>query len=190
VFRADLPQGSVPSPTLFLLWAAPLAAALNPGTTPFIVADDTAALCAGNNIEVAKARAQQAADALVRWARQSKMLVAGDKTQMLVLSKWAPDAADCSIRVAGKVVSAGDQLTLLGVSLDRLLHFGGHCRRLKKTRPLIAQLRQLTGCDWGLEEQQLRVVANGYVRGSLENAAWLPATPRRTSCCWRGRCGP
>ena len=48
VYRAGLPQGSVLSPALFLLWAAPLAAVLqrSPGTTAFFYADDTAVLSA------------------------------------------------------------------------------------------------------------------------------------------------
>ena len=65
-------------------------------------------------------------------------------------------------------------------ALDRLLHVGPHCKKLKQhSRPRIEHLRRLTGREWGLQEQQLRVVANGYVRGSLEHAAaaWLPATP-------------
>ncbi|XP_043211169.1 uncharacterized protein LOC122375739 [Amphibalanus amphitrite] len=108
------------------------------------------------------------------------MQVAGEKTQVLVLSQSPRDAADCSIRVAGEAVSAGDSLKLLGVTLERTLHFGAHCKELRrKTRPRIAQLRKLTGRNWGLEEEQLRAVASGYVRGPLEHAAaaWLPATP-------------
>ena len=179
-FRAGLPQGSVLSPTLFLLWSAPLISALQsvPGTTVFMYADDTATLCAGSNIEAAKRRAQQAADVLTEWARKCKMTVAGEKTQALVLSQWARDATDCTLRVAGKVVTAGSELKLLGVTLDRLLHFGPHCRALRRrVRPRTAQLRKLTGRTWGLEERQLRTVANGYVRGALEHAAaaWLPA---------------
>ena len=48
----------------------------------------------------------------------------------------------------------------------------------KRVRPRTAQLRRMTGRSWGLEEQQLRIVANGYVRGALEHAAaaWLPTT--------------
>ena len=44
----------------------------------------------------------------------------------------------------------------------------------------IAQLRKLTGRPWGLEEPQLRTIANGYVRGAMEfaAAAWLPATSK------------
>ena len=112
VYRAGLPQGCVLAPTLFLLWSAPLAAALRdiPGVSPFLYADDTAALCAGNDIATAKRRAQLAADALQRWARRSKMVVAGEKTQLLVLSQSAADSADCAIKVAGKVVQAADHL--------------------------------------------------------------------------------
>ena len=71
-------------------------------------------------------------------------------------------------------------LNLLGVTLDRLLHFGPHCKRLKqRTRPRLGHLRCLTGRDWGLGEKQLRTVTNGYVRGVLEHAAdaWLLFTP-------------
>ena len=182
IFRAGLPQGSVLAPTLFLLWSASLADTLRriPGTTPYFYADDTAALCSGNVIEVAQRRAQQAADALVQWARRSKMTVAREKTQVLVLSQAPKDAANCTIKVAGEAVFAGAHLKLLGVTLDRTLHFGAHCKSLRqKTRPRIAQLKRLTGRDWGPREQQLRAVANGYVRGPLDHAAaaWLPATP-------------
>lgn len=141
-------------------------------------ADDTAALCSGGDIETARRRAQSAADAVVTWARDSKMAVAGQKTQVMVLSQWARDALGCSIKVAGVTVTARETLNLLGVTLDRLLHFGPHCRRLKqRTRPRLDHLRRLTGRDWGLGEKQLRTVANGYVRGALKHAAWLPATP-------------
>ena len=75
-------------------------------------------------------------------------------------------------------MKAGPRLRLLGVTFDRLLHFGQHCAELRRrVRPRTAQLRKLTGRTWGLEEKQLRTVANGYVRGALEYAAaaWMPA---------------
>ncbi|KAF0291218.1 putative RNA-directed DNA polymerase from transposon BS [Amphibalanus amphitrite] len=154
VFRAGLPQGSVLSPSLFVLWAAPLVQVIKkiPGCTPYMYADDTAVLCAGNTIELARERAQRAADALTRWARETKMRVSGEKTQLLVLSQQAKDAKDCRIKVAGNTVEAQETLHLLGVTLDRLLRFGPHCRRLRRqTRPRINQLRQLTGRSWGLD---------------------------------------
>ncbi|KAF0287558.1 Dynein assembly factor 3, axonemal [Amphibalanus amphitrite] len=65
-------------------------------------------------------------------------------------------------------------------SMDELVRQLNSLKNLRqKTRPRIAQLKRLTGRDWGLREQQLRAVANGYVRGPQEHAAaaWLPATP-------------
>lgn len=118
--------------------------------TPYMYADDTVTLCAGANIETARHRAQLAADALTRWARSSKMVVSGEQTQVLVLSQWAKDAVDLSIRVAGAPVEARETLNLLGVTLDRLLHFGPHCKKMRRrTRPRLEHLRRLTGRDWG-----------------------------------------
>ena len=141
-------------------------------------ADDTATLSSGASIEQAERRAQQAADVISGWAARWKMRIAGEKTQALALSQWARDGTHLKVKVAGAEVTAGTSLRLLGVTFDRLLHFGAHCSELrKKVRPRIAHLRRMTGRSWGLNERQLRVVANGYVRGTLEYAAgaWLPA---------------
>ena len=179
-FRAGLPQGSVLAPTLYTLWAADLITALQtiPGTSVYMYADDTATLSSGATIETAQKRAQQAADVMTSWAYRWKMVVAGHKTQALVLSQWAQDAKNLHLRVAGATITGDRSLKLLGVTFDRLLHFGEHCAAARrKVKPRIAQLRKLTGRTWGLREAQLRTIANGYVRGALEYcaAAWLPA---------------
>ena len=42
-----------------------------------------------------------------------------------------------NIKVSGAVVTAGLSLRLLGVTFDRLFHFGAHCAELrKKVRPV------------------------------------------------------
>ena len=179
-FRAGLPQGSVLAPTLYTLWSADLITALRdvPSTDIFMYADDTATLSSGPSIEVAARRAQQAADVISTWAARWKMRVSGEKTQAIVLSQWARDATGLNIKVSGADVKAGSTLRLLGVTFDRMLNFGPHCTELRrKVRPRIAQMRRMTGRSWGLGERQLRMVANGYVRGALEYAAgaWLPA---------------
>ena len=179
-FRAGLPQGSVLAPSLFTLWSADLAAALRgiPGTTVLMYADDTATLSSGSTLPIARSRAQLAADTLAKWAITWKANIAGEKTQALVLSQWAQDAKDFHIKVAGATVEGSPHLKILGVTLDRLLHFGQHCSSIrKKVKPRTAHLRRMTGRSWGLGEAQLRTVANGYVRGALEYcaAAWMPA---------------
>ena len=135
VFRARMSQGSVLSPLLLVLWAAPLVSALKtvPGCSPYMYADDTATLCAGADIETVRRRAQKAADAPVQWARLSKMVVSGGKAQVLVLSHWYRDAVDLSIWVDGAKVTVGEILILLDASLDRLLNFGPHWQEAEET---------------------------------------------------------
>ncbi|KAF0299401.1 putative RNA-directed DNA polymerase from transposon BS [Amphibalanus amphitrite] len=182
-FRAGLPQGSVLVPTLYTIWAADLIADLRraPRTDIFMYADDTSTLSAGATIQTALAAAQHSADLLAKWATRNKMTIASQKTQIMVLSQWSRDAKDTTILVSGTPVRATPTVKLLGVTLDRLLHFGDHCANLKrKARPRINQLRKLTGHSWGLREPHLRAVANGYIRGAIEYAAaaWLPAASR------------
>lgn len=155
-FRAGLPQGSVLSPTLFTLWSADLLEELRqvPRTTVYAYADDTATLSAGATLELASRRAQEAADTLAKWARRWKMRIAGNKTKALVLSQWHRDAKDYKLRVDGAEVRGGPHLKLLGVTFDRLLHFGEHCARMRrKAKPRISHLRTMTSRSWGLQEK-------------------------------------
>ncbi|MEM9976946.1 MAG: reverse transcriptase family protein, partial [Cyanobacteria bacterium P01_D01_bin.2] len=66
IFRAGLPQGSVLAPTLFTLWAADLVEAVGPvpSTPVYMYADDTATLSTGCTVDLARERAQQAADTM------------------------------------------------------------------------------------------------------------------------------
>ena len=140
---------------LYTLWSADLITDLKtvPGTEIYMYADDTATLSSGASIEQAERGAQQAADVISGWAARWKMRIAGEKTQALALSQWARDATHLKVKVAGAEVTAGTSLRLLGVTFDRLLHFGAHCSELRrKVRPRIAHLRCMTGRSWGLNE--------------------------------------
>ena len=114
------------APTLYTLWSADLITDLKtvPGTEIYMYADDTATLSSGASIEQAERRAQQAADVISGWAARWKMRIAGEKTQALALSQLARDATHLKVKVTGAEVTAGTSLRLLGVTFDRLLHFG------------------------------------------------------------------
>ena len=114
---------------------------------------------------------------MARETRNWKMQLAGHKTQVLVLSQRYQDARDFCVKMDGGRVPGERHLYLLGVTIDRQLHFGEHCSRLRhKVKPCVAQLRKLTGRSWGLEEPKPRTMTKGYVCGVLEHVAtaWLP----------------
>ena len=176
IFRAGLPQGSVLAPTLYTLWAADLILELRdiPATYTFMYADDTATLSSGCSIALARERAQCAADTIAAWATRWKMVVAGEKTQVIVLSQWAQDSRDVTVKVAGAPVKAASTLRLLGVAFDRLLHFGPHCAELRrKVRPRTAQL--------GSGGEATQDCGQWICQGALEYAAsvWLLANNTR-----------
>ena len=70
-------------------------------------------------METVTRHAQAAADALAAWAHRSKMIVAGEKTQLLVSPQNARDAVRCTIKVTGKTVLASDTLVILSIEIDR-----------------------------------------------------------------------
>ena len=75
-------------------------------------------------------------------------------------------------------MAASDTLVLLGIEIDRRLQFGYQLPSSQKTSPPSHRTPVTLGRPlWGLDEQALRTVTNGYVRGALEHAAaaWLPA---------------
>ena len=72
--------------------------AVDPRHDCILLGDEIAALCSGNNIQIARDRAHRAADSLVQWAQASKMAEAGQKTQALVLSQWSRDAVNCTVQ--------------------------------------------------------------------------------------------
>ena len=90
------------------------------------------------------------------------MVLAGEKTQLLVLSQKARDAVGCTIKVSGKTVRAGDSLVLLGIEIDRRLQFGsahsrqwirpggGHWSTLPATAPSHVELieREMRAAAW------------------------------------------
>ena len=94
-------------------------------------ADDTATL--GTSTPQDSAPKQR--PTLVTRARSSKMVASGEKTQILVLSQWARDAVEVTMKVAGATVEARETLNLLRVTLNRPLHFGPHCKRLRQPAP-------------------------------------------------------
>ena len=154
----------------YTLWSADLTEELRQvtRTDTYMYADDTATVSAGATIELALSRAQRSADVMARWATRNKMNIAGSKTQILVLSQWSRDAKNVSLKMAGSDVAASPHVKLLGVTLDRLLHFGGHCASLRRrVRPRTAQLRKLTRHSVGLHEHHPGAHLRGGGRGPL-----------------------
>ena len=181
-FNEGLPQGSVIAPLLFILFLSDLNTDLkNHRADPNFFADDTSVATQGNTIQEAEERAQNAADKFSQWARKWKMVIAAEKTQVLVLSQNAKDVKEVKLKIRGKEIKQSPHIKILGVTLDRLLHFGKHAMEVgRKTMRRCRQLAQVASRSWGTDVKTRKTMVSSYVDGTARYAigAWGPATAK------------
>ncbi|KAF0300811.1 putative RNA-directed DNA polymerase from transposon BS [Amphibalanus amphitrite] len=181
IFRAGLPQGTVLAPTLFLLWAAPLADALKkiPGTTPYMYADDTATLCSGNTILNSN---------FERWP----MDMSGAPKNMLLRPGCLPRPTPAShveilereVRAAARVITGCPVSTRTHALLAEAGMPPVSARRLSLAARFLAKARALP------REDPLRTVADEVVPARLSSVTgWRQCSDRGCRAGWCRACG-
>ena len=179
-FRQGLPQGSVLAPILFTIWIQDLQAVIPPTSEAFVFADDLMLATRNTSITTAEEHMQTATTAVSDWADQWKMQLAPEKCESMILTQWAKEANhQLDIRIKDHTLRTVNCTTFLGVTLDRLLHFGNHVTKIKKkANARIRQLSALAGRSWGAKTNILRSVYTTYIRSCIDYAAgaWLPST--------------
>ena len=183
VFRDGLPQGSGLAPILFAVFINDVVERLAeiPGISTSLYADDLAVLASGVSVEQARDRAQLAADNVVAWAAEWKCVIAPEKTELCALSTAPKDvraAANLTINVCDKVIRSTRNPCFLGVTFDRMLHFGQHVdKKVAAAKVKLRQLRALAGTTWGCDHSSLRGLYLSHIRAGLEYAggAWMPS---------------
>ena len=139
IFKQGLPQGSVLSPVLFLFYINQLAKILPHGTINSLFADDVSALAIENTKEQAEATAQRTVDVVSDWSQDWKVQINARKSEASFFSTWNMEANWLpEILVGVELVRKERNPQLLGVYLDRTLHFGHHVDKLvEKPNPSI-----------------------------------------------------
>ena len=102
-----VPQGSVLSPLLFILYINDLASKLPEGNIYTMFADDVAILARHRSIQKAAAAAQKAVDVVVEWSKEWRLTLNATKCEVSLFSTCTKDAGivpEVSIESAGKRV--------------------------------------------------------------------------------------
>ena len=184
-FSEGLPQGSVLSPLLFIIFLADLGNKIKEQAGPrcrvTFYADDTTVSCQGTTVTEALEISQNAADAFSSWARRWKMQIAPQKTQLMIFTQLAGEREKGNIWVHGHKINAQHTIKILGVTLDRLLHMGAHCKEVRaKTCQRLNQLNQVCNRQWGTEEKTREILVKSYIDGVIFYAggAWMGAASK------------
>ena len=178
-FQNGLPQGSILSPLLFLVWIADLNEKMPAEAETLLFADDLAVATQDSDVGKAREVSQQAAIEIESWASKWKMKLAAEKSETMLFTQWGKETdMEVPITLNGEVIKTSKQVTFLGVTLDRKLSFSKHVQGLRqKVKQRLRQLSALSGRTWGGDEGLLRSVYTTYIRSALEYAggAWMPS---------------
>ena len=177
-----VPQGSVLSPLLFILYINDLASKLPEGNIYTMFADDVAILARHRSIQKAAAAAQKAVDVVVEWSKEWRLTLNATKCEVSLFSTCTKDAGivpEVSIESAGKRVQMKMQPhpRLLGVTLDRGLNFNKHVKEVVATaKDKLKILSCISRSKWGWRKAQVTQVYQSHVKSIMDYAgfAWQP----------------
>ena len=151
IMRQGLPQGSVLSPILFLLYINHLANLLPQNNVNAMFANDVSILATESTKEEAQIKAHEAVDIVVEWARNWKLRLNATKSEVShfttnsMEARWEP-----KIEVDGTIIRREPNPRLLGVILDRNLRFGPHAdhvaSRIETKKKIIGAV---ANTEWG-----------------------------------------
>ena len=172
-FKEGLPQGSVLSPLLFVLYINDLLGNFSESTMVSAYADDLALACRGRKKEDVALKMQAEVDKVVSWIRQARLTLNAAKCEAAFFSldnaeaQWRPQ-----ITINGVPPSCTPSPTFLGITYDRRMTFG---TQVKKVCQLMLRrtnlLRVVGGTTWGWQKQDLRTVYIATQRSVAEYAA-------------------
>ena len=164
---------------LFLFYINQLAKILPHGTINSLFADDVSALAIENTKEQAEATAQRTVDVVTDWSQEWKVQINAGKSEASFFSTWNMEANWLpEIFVGVELVRKERNPRLLGVYLDRTLHFGHHVDKLvEKTESKHKMLRAVANTDWGWKKDKLTQIFTAHASSTAEFAgfAWMPS---------------
>ena len=178
LMKQGLPQGSVLSPLLFILFINNLAEILPPDARAALFADDVTLLGTDRKKEMAEKKAQELVDIVVDWSKKWKLNLNAEKCEASFFStstkeaNWSP-----SIKIDGQVIKHEPTPRLLGVTFDRTLCFGPHVNTIvKAATSKLKILAKLSYSDWGCNKSDLFRIYQAVVRSKMDYAgpAWQP----------------
>ena len=179
-FKEGLPQGSVLSPLLFLVFINDLVEGLaGSGVRVSAFADDLAVWVTGKGVEGGRCGVQRATDAVAAWCREWLMKLSVNKCSVTLFSNDVRDREmlELSVSLDGCLLRREKSPCFLGVRYDAGFTFREQVDRVvSKAAAGTRLLRCLAGSDWGWSRGLLRTTYVALVRSVLlyGSAAWAP----------------
>ena len=130
--RCGIPQGSVPGPTLFVLYTNDLPSSVFSGSV-FMYADDTTVYCIGDNVDNAVMSLNAALTDLNRWCQNNSLTPHSPKCEAMLLMKKPMIGPLNSVYIGRDPIEWINHTRLLGITIDDRLTWSQHLIDVKKS---------------------------------------------------------
>ena len=176
--RQGLPQGSVLSPLLFVLYINNLAKLLPEEATNVLFADDVSAVCTHRIREEAERMAQEVVDIVVPWSVEWKLGLNSGKSVVGFFTTWTHESRwEPNITIDGARIPYKKFPIMLGVTLDSQLSFNQQTAEVtRQASTKLKLLAILANTEWGWKKNDLMKIYQTFVKNRLDYAAaaWQP----------------
>ena len=171
--KAEVPQGSVLSPLLFLIYVNDLPTPHHKQNSLSQFADDTAQWAFSRNVRIAAKRLQQDLLKLAMWCAKWRIKLNPVKTKVIILSRFAlAKKSELNLKLYGETLKIYPQVKFLGITFDSQLNFKKHFEDiLDRCNTRYYRLRLLVNKIWEPSPATLIQIYKQCVRPIFENGS-------------------
>lgn len=177
-FKQGLPQGSVLSPTLFLIYINDVTEVIPRDAKISMFADDIAVWVSHSDRGRATEILQEACTNIYEWSKKWVMTLSIEKCETcLFTNDNALAEATIDIVINNTTLKSNKNPTFLGITYDTKLNFRNHVQKtLQKGKSRNKILSAISNTEWGCDKNLLRMTYESLTRSCIEygSPAWMP----------------